>query len=150
MAKQYTNDGVLLARVMRDHLNTWPDKPSNILLEDFGRETPAIMLQQLAAAEKKRSYVNGSYIGAWTFAVYVKVSANDTATRLNALKCLEDMYNWLDVRDDGNVYTNLPTIDQNRTATQIIMPNAPSIAAKYENGDEEYQAIMELEYKYSV
>ncbi len=150
MAKVYTNDGVMLAKIMRDHLNLWPDRPADITLEDFGRETPAMMLQQLAAAEKKRSYVNGSYVGGWTFAVYIRIDATDTASRLDALQALENLFNWLDARDDDNSFLHLPTIDEHRTATQILMPNTPSVAVKYDNGMEEYQAIFEMEYKYSV
>ena len=140
----------MLAKVMRDHLNDWPDKPSDIQLEDFGRDTPAMMIQQLSHAEKKRAYINGSYIGTWAFAVYVRINAADTASRLDALKCLDDLYNWLDARDRNNHFVNLPSIDQKRVAIQVTMPDTPSVAAKYENGVEEYQAIMELEYKYSV
>lgn len=150
MANQITNDGVYLAKVMRDHLNTWVDKPCTFLLEDLGREAPSLMIQQLAAAEKKRTYVNGSYIGVWTFAVYMRINGVDTSTRLNALKVLDDLYAWLSKRDDKNVFINLPTIDSARSATQIIMPNTPSVAAKYEDGTEDYQAVYQLEYKYSV
>ncbi len=150
MAKVYTTDGVLLAKVMRDHLNDWPDKPADILLEDFDRDNPSMMLQQLSAAEKVRPYIDGSYIGVWNFSVWVRIDATDTASRLNALGCLSKLYEWLDARDDDNRHIHLPVIDTNRTATQILMPNAPSVVEKIDNGVEVYQAVMQLEYKYSV
>lgn len=149
MSKTYTNDGVLLIDIMRKHLNKWPDKPATVKIEDFDRDTPSMMIQQLAAAEKRSSYINGSYVGAWTFAVYIRVAANDTATRLDALRSLTNLYYWLSQRDDSNDYSNLPYIDDNRTATRILLLNNPSVAAKYDNGIEDYQAVLELDYNYS-
>ena len=146
----YTNDGVLLSRVMREHLNKWPERPSDVMLEDHSRELPSMMLQQLAAAKVKRAYINGSYIGSWMFSVYIQIDGKDTATRLDALKCLTDLDEWLNMKDPAGHFINLPVIDPLRRAIQVIMPNAPSVSAKYESGVEEYQAIFEMEYKYSM
>ena len=55
MAKIFTSDGVYIAKSVKDHLNTWEKKPADILLEDFEKEAPSMMLQQLAAAEKSAS-----------------------------------------------------------------------------------------------
>lgn len=150
MARNFISDGVYLAKVMRDHLNKWPNKPTTVLLEDLEKKYPSMMLQQLAAAEKKRTYVNGSYVAGWSFAVYVRINAEDTASRLDALACLDALYEWLKVRDSNGAYVNLPEIDINRVATGITMSTTPSIAARYDDGTEDYQAVFELEYKYSV
>ena len=147
MARVFTNDGVLIAKVMKDHLNGWPKKPVTIMLEDLGKEVPSMMLQQLAAAEKKREYVNGSYIGVWNFALYIRVSGNDTASRLDAIGCLNEAAEWLMQKDEDGSFSNLPAIDDGRIATKIEMSSTPSLAARYEDGTEDYQAIMSLEYK---
>lgn len=147
MQRIFTNDGVLIAKVMRDHLNTWQKRPVNFLLEDLGKEVPSLMLQQLSAAEKKKSYVNGSYIGVWNFAVYIRVNVLDTASRLDAVGCLEELANWLQEKNDKGAYAHLPQIDQNRTATKIETTSTPSIAARYEDGTEDYQALFTLEYQ---
>lgn len=147
MSGNFTNDGVLIAKVMRDHLNTWEKRPVDFLLEDLGKYTPSMMIQQLAAAQKIRSYVNGSYIGSWNFAIYIRVCAEDTSSRLNASGCLEELANWLQARDDTGAYTNLPIIDENRKAMKIEMTSTPSLAARYENGVEDYQALFTLEYQ---
>lgn len=147
MARVFTNDGVLIAKVMKDHLNGWPKKPVTIMLEDLGKEVPSMMLQQLSAAEKKREYVNGSYIGVWNFALYIRVSGNDTASRLDAIGCLNEAAEWLTQKDKDGSFSNLPVIDDSRTATKIEMSSTPSLAARYEDGTEDYQAIMSLEYK---
>ncbi len=147
MQRLFTNDGVLIAKVMKNHINTWGEKPTNIFLEDFGKDVPSMMIQQLSAAEKKKIYVNGSYIGVWNFAVYLRISAIDTASRLDAIGCLDELSSWLQTMDDNGAYVNLPVIDSYRKATKIEMTTTPSIAARYEDGTEDYQAIFSLEYK---
>lgn len=147
MQRIFTNDGVLIAKVMRDHLNTWQKRPVNFLLEDLGKEVPSLMLQQLSAAEKKKSYINGSYIGVLNFAVYIRVNALDTATRLDAVGCLEELASWLQEKNDKGAYAHLPQIDQYRTATKIETTSTPSVAARYEDGTEDYQTLFTLEYQ---
>lgn len=147
MARVYTNDGIQLAKVMKDHLNSWHKKPTEIMLEDLGKEVPSMMLQQLASAEKKKEYVNGSYIGVWNFAVYIRVSGTDTASRLDAVGCLNELAEWLTELDAEGSFVNLPVIDDSRQATKIETSSTPSIAARYENGIEDYQVVMSLEYK---
>lgn len=147
MEKTFTNDGVLIAKVMRDHLNSWAKKPTDFMLEDLGKKAPSLMLQQLSAAEKKRTYINGSYIGSWNFAIYIRIDAKDTASRLDAIGCLEELSKWLQQKDSKGEYVNLPLIDTDRTATKIEMTTTPSIAARYEDGKEDYQAIFSLEYQ---
>ena len=147
MGKIFTNDGVLIAKVMRDHLNSWSKKPAEIKLEDLGKKAPSMMLQQLSSAEKVKSYVNGSYIGVWRFAVWIRVEAEDTASRLDAIAVLTELAEWLGETDESGDFKNLPVIDERRIATGFSMPATPSIAARYDDGTEEYQAIMSLEYK---
>ena len=146
MAKIYTNDGVYLAKALRDHLNGWVDKPALINLEDFGSEVPSMMLQQLSGAYKKKSYINGSYVGSYPFSVYIRVDGVDTATRLDATGALYGLFEWLTEKDEDGNYVNLPVIDESKTATQIEMTSLPSIAARYDDGTEDYQAIFELQY----
>ena len=142
----YTKDGVVIARVMRDLLNTWPDKPVEIRLDDLGAKAPSMMLQQLQAAEKRKSYVNGSYIGVWNFAVYMRVYCNDTVSRLDATACLNDLSDWLTEMTSDGKFVRLPVIDDRRSATSIALTATPSVAARYENGTEDYQMLMSLEY----
>ncbi len=142
----YTNDGVIIAKVMKDLLNSWDKKPVDILLDDLGAVAPSMMLQQLSAAQKKKAYVNGSYIGVWNFAVYMRVACNDTKSRLDATACLSDLADWLTAVDANGNFEHLPEIDTDRTATSMALTATPSVAARYENGTEDYQMMMSLEY----
>lgn len=149
MANFYEPENILMSRVMRDHLNTWPNKPVEIKAEVAGPETPAMMMQQLASVEVKKRYINGSFIGGYNFAVYVAVEAEDTESRFDALAVLNDLGLWLSEKDENGNYTNLPELGDDRRAIQVTISSTPSIAARLENGVEEYQALFALEYKYS-
>lgn len=139
MARIYENDGVYVAKVMRDYLNTWSKKPCEVKLEDFEKDPVSLMMQQLSGTAKKVQYVNGSYIASFPFAVYVRINAVDTASKLDATGLLNELGRWLET-------SNLPELDENMTATKIEMTALPSLAAKYDNGVEDYQAVFELEY----
>jgi len=139
MPKIYENDGVYVAKVMKDYLNTWSKKPCEILLEDFSKNAPSMMMQQLSGSAKKKEYVNGSYIASFPFAVYVRVNAIDTASKLDATGILNELGRWM-------ATSSLPTLDDDMKANKIEMTALPSLAAKFDNGVEDYQAVFELEY----
>ncbi|MBQ6403836.1 MAG: hypothetical protein IJI27_08020 [Oscillospiraceae bacterium] len=150
MPAEYTNDGVNLSKVMLDHLNSWPVKPAQFILDDFEKDPPSLMLQQLAAAKVVRRYVNGSYIGNWMFSVEMRVSGEDTASRLAATTCLNDLEAWLTQKDRNGNFSNFPTIDSSRAVTGIEMTTAPAISARYDGGVSDYQAVFTLEFKFSA
>lgn len=147
MPRIFPTDSVLIAKAMKDYLNTWPRKPAFFKLEDLGKDVPSLMIQQLAAAQEVKSYINGSYIAVWNFAVYVRVSGEDTASRLDAIACLNDLADWLTEKDEDGNFVRMPVIDDKRKPTNIEMTTTPSIAARYDDGIEDYQAIFSLEYK---
>lgn len=146
MAQFYQSDNILIPKVMRDHINTWENLPVSIKLEDTGKTVPSMMIQQLAATTKKRKYVNGTYVGLFNFAVYIVIDGEDTASRIDALAVLNDLGEWLSKKDEDGQYANLPDLGQGRRAMSITLSSAPSIAAKHETGEEEYQALFVLEY----
>ena len=147
MARTFTNDGVVIAKAVRDHLNTWDKLPVQVMLEDLGKDVPSMMLKQLSAAEKKKTYINGSYIGVWNFAVYIRVKGSDTASRLDAVACLNELSDWLTELDGENRFAHLPTLDKNKQPTSIQVTSTPSCVMRYDDGIEDYQVILSLEYK---
>lgn len=144
----YTVDGNTIVKSMHTFLNTWPNKSVDIRLEGFTKNPPSMMLQQLARAVKKRAYVNGSYIGVWAFAVYVRINGTDTAGKFDAIAALEGLADWLNEKNTDKTFVNLPTLDNGNTAIKIEMTATPSIAASYGDGTIDYQAIFELNYKH--
>lgn len=143
----YTNDGVYIAKSLKDHLNTWPKKPCEIKLEDFSKNPPSMMMQQLSGSYKIRSYVNGSYLGEYPFAVYIRIEGTDTESRFDATGCLLGLAEWLEELNQDGSRKNLPILTGNRKAVKISLESLPSISARYDDNTEDYQAIFKMQYK---
>ena len=149
MAKQDpipTNDGVIITQSMLTFLNSWEDKPVKIQLDDLDEEKESMMLQPLASAQKIRAFINGSYIGQWSFAVYYRIKNSDTHDKINARKTLENLNEWLCEKDENGAFINLPVLTGKNKATEITLESTPSLAGRYDNGVEDYQAIFNLSY----
>ena len=80
-----------IARRMLDHINAWENKPASFTLENIEKKAPAAMILQLATSGKLRTYINGSYIGVWSFAVYLRLNKADTSAKLDVLDLYEDL-----------------------------------------------------------
>lgn len=148
MARIFNNDGTYIAQAVLELINEWEQKPCAVKLDDLGEKPPAMAIQPLQRAEVVRKYVDGSYIGMFAFSVYIRVSANDTASRLDATGVLNALADWLCEADETTrEYKRLPTIDAKTKAISMEMSATPSISTRYDNGFEDYQAIFELQYK---
>lgn len=132
----------LIAKSVYNHLNQWPEKPCQISLEMMDKAPIAftMSMQQLSGTRIMRRYIDGSFTGAWPFAVYVRMAASDTAKKFDAVSVLETLNQWLMTQP-------VPDLGTGRTATRFEMTSLPSIAATYEDGSTDYQAIFQLEYK---
>ena len=143
----YTTDGVYIAKSLKDHLNTWQSKPCEIKLEDFSKNPTSMMMQQLSGSYKLRSYVNGAYIGEYPFAVYIRIAGIDTESKLDATGCLLGLAEWLDEENPNGTKKHLPALSGDKTALKIELESMPSIAARYDDGTEDYQALFKMQYK---
>ena len=132
-------DTVTVARDVLSHLNSWEDKPCKFALEELPNKAPSLMLQPLAGSGILRRYVDGSFIGLFSFAVYYRTDMADTSEKLTAYEVLENLAYWLENSD-------LPELSGNRTSLQIEQTATPAIASI--NDDmQDYQTIFELRYK---
>lgn len=73
-------DTVAVAKDMLNHLNSWPSKPCKFAIEELPNKAPAIMLQPLAGSGVERRYIDGSFIGLFTFAVYLRTEQTTRTT----------------------------------------------------------------------
>ena len=85
-------------RILLDHLNTWTDKPCEILYDRFEKEPPTMRMQQLTGTVVERKYVNGSFIGLYPFALSYRIGGQDTEERLSASDTLNALMEWLGAR----------------------------------------------------
>lgn len=141
MGKEISSvDNIQIAESMLEHINKWDNKPCEIKLEELDLESPSMMLQQLPGAVKETIYIDGSYIGAWPFAVYIHLQADDTKSRLSAIKRLNELNEWFNE-------TALPDLGETRKANKIEMTSLPSMISDNDDGTEDYQVLFKLEYK---
>ena len=132
-------DQITIARSMLGYVNAWPDKPAPFTLEGLRKESPAAMLLQLPSSGVLKRYVDGSYIGVWSFAVYIRLNKADTSDKLEALDLYEDLLRYFK--------SGLPTLEDHAEAILIEMLSTPALAAAYDDGTEDYQATYRLRYK---
>lgn len=131
----------MIAEAVLAHLNTWPDKPCKIQLEKLDKSPSgfSMSLQRLSGTVISRKYIDGSFVGLWPFAVYVRTSAVDTSKHLEAAGHLSSLNTWL--------RSNLPpALSVGQTPSSIEMTSLPSIAGAYEDGNVDYQAVFHLKY----
>lgn len=136
------NADLIIARAIYSHLNKWPEKPCPIRLETMDK-TPiafSMAMQQLAGTRILRKYIDGSFKGAWPFAVYVRLAGTDTAKRLDAVATLESLNEWL-------MTATPPELGPGRVPDEFQMTALPAIAATYEDGSTDYQALFQITYK---
>lgn len=144
---KFTNDGAYLVQTLLEKVNEWDGKPCEVKLDELGEKPPAMMFQPLARARVLRQYVDGSYIGVLALAVFIRVNALDTRTRLNATGVLNALGDWLEEKDETTrEYKNLPVFTNNTQARSVEMTATPAISTRYDNGYEDFQAIFEMQY----
>lgn len=142
------NDSVIIEQSMLEFLNTWPEKPVEIKLDELDKRESSMMFQPLSGTKKTKPYVNGSYYGSFPFAVYVRAANLDTKHKLDARKILNSLDEWFSKKNEKKEFINLPKLSGGNTAIKIEMTSTPSIAARYDNGTDDYQAIFSLSYKH--
>lgn len=132
-------DQTAIARSMLDYLNAWPNKPASFSLDGLAKAAPSSTVLQLASSGVLKRYVNGSYIGVWSFAVYLRLNKADTAEKLDALDLFDDLRAYFKEK--------LPALAEGATANKIEQLTTPYMSAADDDGTEDYQATYRLEYK---
>lgn len=135
-------DNVAVAKDMLNHLNNWPDKPCRFSIEELPNKAPALMLQPLAGSGVERRYIDGSFIGLFTFSVYLRTEQTDTHDKLSAYDTLEKLAYWLENSD-------LPVLSGKRSAIKIEQSATPALAL-IDDDTEDYQTVFSLRYKQSA
>ncbi len=148
MGNTPSNDNVIIEQSLLTFLNTWPEKPMEIKLDELEKRDSSMMFQPLSGVKKSKQYVNGSYNGEFPFAVYVRAVSSDTKTKIDARRILTSLDEWMSEKNEKKQYVNLPVLSGGNTAIKIEMTSTPSIAAEYDNGTNDYQAIFTLTYKH--
>ena len=125
---------------MLDYLNGWDNKPANFSLEGIAKEAPSASMLQLPTSGIVKRYIDGSYIGMYTFAVYIRIRQADTGEKLEILDLYDDLLSYF---KSGQ----LPDLSSEAEPRYIELLTTPSLADTYDDGTEDYQATYRLVYK---
>lgn len=134
------NKEMAIARSMLRFVNLWKNKPAKFTLEAISKEAPAAMLMQLPSSGIIKRYIDGSFLGEWSFAVCLRIHKPDTYDKLEVLDLFEDFSAYL---ESGS----LPSLPEGSEAVKFELLNTPSLSAAYDDDTEDYQANYRLIYR---
>ena len=125
-------------------LNTSPELPVDLIRFEFlPADTSAMAMSTIQAAYIVRKYIAGGYVAEYQFKIIYRVKpGNSNDKRLKADELLNAIGDWAngqkpDIGDDKRVISMEPT-------------TRSSLFAMYENGDEDHQILMKLNYEVNV
>lgn len=125
-------------------LNTYPELPVDLIRFEFlPADTSAMAMSTIQAAYIVRKYITGGYVAEYQFKIIYRVKpGNSNDKRLKADELLNAIGDWAngkkpDIGDDKRVISMEPT-------------TRSSLFAMYENGDEDHQILMKLNYEVNV
>lgn len=134
-----------ISRALLLWLNKWPGKPvSAININYLKDDEPGMSLASPQGTIMLASYLRGAYQARYNFKIIYRVQPGiSNNNKLTAMETLESFAQWIEetrplpVLPDGK-----RAIKFNRNQTD---PNA-ELFNRYENGDEDYQILMTLDY----
>jgi len=130
-------DQMAFARSMLVYLDGWANKPADFDLEDLSKEAPAAMLMHIPTSGVLRKYIDGSYLGEWSFVVMLRINKADTSEKLAVFDLFADLWKY---------FTSgaLPVLPDGTTPKYFELLNTPSASTIYDNGTEDYQTNYRL------
>ena len=126
-------------------LNTFPDKPVDLIRFEFlPEDTTAMALSTIQAAYIVRKYILGGYEAEYQFKVIYRVKpGNSNDKRLKADELLNTLGDWAAAQAP-------PDIGDGRRVIRIEPTTRSSMFGMYENGDEDHQILMKMNYEVNV
>ena len=126
-------------------LNTFPDKPVDLIRFEFlPAETECMALSTIQAAYIVKRYILGGYQAEYQFKVIYRVKpGNSNDKRLKADELLNALGDWVESETP-------PDIGEGRRVIRIEPTTRSSLFAMYENGDEDHQILMKMNYEVNV
>lgn len=130
-----------ISRALFRWLNTWPDKPEVINYESLPADGEGMALSTIQGAYKLKEYVRGGYLGQYQFKVMYRVQpGNSNNNRLSADETLDALGGW------ATATRPYPDIGFGRRVTKIKINSLSSVFANYEDGSEDHQILMTMDY----
>lgn len=126
-------------------LNTFPNKPVDLIRFEFlPAETECMAFSTIQAAYIVKRYILGGYQAEYQFKVIYRVKpGNSNDKRLKADELLNALGDWAESETP-------PGIGEGRRVICIEPTTRSSLFAMYENGDEDHQILMKMNYEVNV
>lgn len=135
-----------VSRKLLAWLNTFPDKPVDLIRFEFlPADTAAMALSTIQAAYIVKKYILGGYQAEYQFKVIYRMKpGNSNDKRLKADEMLNALGDWAELFGGVN---NDPFIGEGKRVIRIEPTTRSSLFAVYENGDEDHQILMKMNYE---
>lgn len=125
-------------------LNTFPEKPVDLIRFEFlPADTEAMAMSTIQAAYIVRKYILGGYQAEYQFKLIYRVKPGSSMDkRLKADETLNALGDW--------VSGKRPDIGEGKRVISMEPTTRSSMFSVYENGDEDHQILMKLNYEVNV
>lgn len=131
-----------ISRMMLSWINQFPNKPVPVINYEFLRDgKPGMALSTIQAAYKTKQYITGGYQAQYQFKVIYRVQPSTNNDRLIADETLNKLGDWMAIRAD------LPVLGGGIRSIRVDATTRSSLFARYENGDEDHQILMNMIYE---
>lgn len=127
-----------MTRLVKQWLNTYPDKPCTVDYEYTPKEF-GLTMSTVQAAYKTRQYIDGTYEAQYQFVLILRTVTESADERLKATEMLDTFGAWC----EGNP----PDMGDKMTPKKVICTNNSALFMRYENGVEDYQISITLTYE---
>ena len=126
-------------------LNAFPNKPVDLIRFEFlPAETESMAISTIQAAYIVKRYILGGYQAEYQFKVIYRVKpGNSNDKRLKADELLNALGDWAESETP-------PDVGEGRRVIRIEPTTRSSLFAMYENGDEDHQILMKMNYEVNV
>ena len=130
-----------VARVLLVWLNSWQDKPVDLInFEYLKDDEPSMALSLIQGAYKTRQYIAGGYEAECQFKVIYRLQASNNNMRLGADEALNALADWATTATP-------PDLGGGKRWRRIRSDSRSALFGRYENGDEDHQILMTMTYE---
>lgn len=130
-----------ISRTLLKWLNQWPGKPVAIAYENLPADDEGMALVGIQGAYKTKEFIRGGYLGQYQFKVMYRVQpGNSNNNRLTADETLDALGEW------AAYIRPYPDIGPGRRVTKIKINALSVLQAQYEDGSEDHQILMTMDY----
>lgn len=131
-----------ISRAMLVWLNTWPDKPVDVIRYEFlpADSEGAMALSTIQGTYITRRYILGGHQAEYQFKVIYRLKpGNSNDKRLKADELLDSLADW--AADGG------PDIGDDARVIRVEATTRSALFGAYDNGDEDHQILMKMTYE---